>query len=460
MKRFIIKSALHLHKSLTGRNVLKYLEEFNRNQWLSRDELLALQRAKLQRLMDYAYQFVPYYRRTFDEVGFKPWELQNDLSSLRKIPILTKSIIRENYKELLTTQPDRRRQMTKRSTSGSTGQPLVFMQDNDFRDSVTASIQHHMSWAGWKPGDLHAYIYGAPIKPTFREKVLIQMADWVWNRFQLNAFVMNEKSMTAFAERLLSQRPKILWCYATSLYQFAQFIRKSPYQGITFDGMFTSAEMLFEPTRAIIEETFRSKVFNRYGTVELGGIACECEEHTGLHVSVENNYVEILCDGHNAEQGEIGNIIITNLNNLGMPFIRYSVGDAGSWYAGENCPCGRASPLLSSIEGRLVDTFKTRDGHIVWSGFAGAAFRCLAHPSIKQFQVIQKSLDKMVVRLVQNGEITQSLLTEISLAIRGTFGENVAVEFEFNDEIPPLPSGKHQYSMSELNKPQPEEGKR
>ena len=165
---------------------------------------------------------------------------------------------------------------------------------------------------------------------------------------------------------------------------------------------------------------------------------------------MENNFVEIIRDGSPVKPGEVGDIIVTNLNNLGMPFIRYSIGDAGTWYTGEKCPCGRSLSMLKMIEGRLVDSFYTRDGRRVWSGFAGAGFRCLTHPTIKQFQVVQKSLDKMIVRLATDGEIPQSVIDEITQTIHTVYGKNVVVAFEFLDAIPALPSGKHAYAISEV----------
>ncbi len=455
MNSTMSRAALKLHENLTGRGILKRLEELNRTQWLSRDELLALQRDKLQRLVDYAYQYVPYYRRTFDAVGFHPADLCRDPAQFEKLPILTKSIIRENWDDLMTSESERKQKLSKLATSGSTGHPLVFMQDNDFRDAVTADIQRHLGWAGYKLGDRQAYIWGESSRRNFRLKLRKQLIDWIWNRFLTDAFTMTDETMRTFARRILHDRPKILFGYATALFSFAHFVRSSPFQGIQFCGIFATAETLLPPVRLFLEETFQCRVFNRYGTLELGGVACECDAHTGMHISMENNLVEILRDSSSVQPGEVGDIIVTNLNNYGMPFIRYSIGDSGTWYAGGNCSCGRVSTMLKAIEGRLVDSFHTRDGRRVWAGFAGAGFRCLTNPAIKQFQVIQKTVDKMVVRLVQNEEIPQSQLNEIYQAIRASFGDNVAVDFEFVDEIPPLPSGKHQYTMSELTQSQP-----
>jgi phenylacetate-CoA ligase len=179
-------------------------------------------------------------------------------------------------------------------------------------------------------------------------------------------------------------------------------------------------------------------------------MACECEEHSGLHISVENSYVEILNEGRPTGPGEIGDLVVTNLNNRGMPFIRYSIGDGAAWQTGEPCLCGRASPRLSSVDGRRADSFRTRDGRSIWAGFTGAAFRCLVHPTIRQFQVVQKNLDHIVVRLVPDGEVPPITLEEITRTMKAAFGPGVSVTFEFPVEIPPLPSGKHQYALSEV----------
>jgi phenylacetate-CoA ligase len=277
------------------------------------------------------------------------------------------------------------------------------------------------------------------------------LIDLVWNRIQINAFTMTEQAMEDFAEQIRRQKPRILFGYASSLQRFAEFVQNSRYQGITFDGVFTGAELLLPAVRDYLKATFQCQVFNHYGTNELGGMACECEAHSGLHISVENSYVEILNNGCPTRPGEVGDLIITNLNNLGMPFIRYSIGDGGAWYTGDPCPCGRALPRLSSIDGRKADAFRTRDGRSIWTGFTGAAFRCLAHPAIRQFQVVQKSLDHIIVRLVKVEELPPDILGEITKTMQAAFGTGIAVSFEFPNEIPALPSGKHQYAISEIS---------
>jgi phenylacetate-CoA ligase len=446
------RGVLNLHTAVTGRHILDCLDELNRTQWLSYDNLMDLQRYKQQRLLEYAYQYVPYYHRIFDNAGFHPNDMRDNPASFHKLPILTKSMIRENFSELQTTEPQRRKQLSKVTTSGSTGQPLVFFQDHAFRDNVTADIQRHLGWVGWKMGQRHAYLWGGVFEETLSHSVRNRLIDWEWNRFLSNAFTLTEEKMAAFAEQVRRQRPRILFGYASSLLSFAQFVRQGSYPDITFDGIISSAEVLPEAFRQLIEETFKCRVYNRYGTKELGGVASECEAQNGLHVSVENNLVEILNDGHPVQPGEVGSIIVTNLNNWGMPFIRYSIGDEASWADGSKCSCGRLSPRLKSVEGRIVDQFVTRDGRASWAGFAGDGYSSLlAQPSIKQFQIIQESMDNIKVLLVKDGEVPVSLLKRIERTMQAAFGEEITIEFEFPEKISPMPSGKHQYAISKLS---------
>jgi phenylacetate-CoA ligase len=445
------RQAIRLYQKTTGRRILENLDELNRNQWLSREEIFDLQRNKLHRLLAYAYQHVPFYRGLFERVGFQPDDVLTDLGSMYKLPILTKAIIRENFEYLLTTEPKRREQMSSLTTGGSTGQPLVFMQDSNFRDYVTADIHRHLGWAGWRLGQVHAYIWGASFEAKTSQSIRGGLMDWALNRFSTNAYVLSEESMSVFANEVRRRRPRILFGYPSAVYRFAEWVRDHGLNDIKFDAIFGSAEVYYPGQRQVIEEVFGGKAFDRYGTRELGGIACECDAHTALHASVDNNYVEILrtLDDHEpAQPGEVGHIVVTNLNNFGMPFIRYSIEDMGAWSTQDNCPCGRQFPLMDLVKGRRIDMFRTRDGRAVWGGFASPLF---GMDGVRQFQLVQKSLDLVVARIVKEGDLDKARLAEIERTVHIALGEQVEVKFEFPDQIPVLESGKYRYAISELN---------
>ncbi len=451
MSAFLRRQAMQIYQQLTGRQILNRLDELNETQWLNQDALKVLQRNKLRSLLRYAYQYVPYYHRLFDRVGFQPDAVLSDPHSIRKIPLLTKSIIRENFKDLLTTEPARRRTLSKLTTGGSTGRPLIFMQDTAFRDYVTADIHRHLGWAGWQWGKAHAYIWGANFEVKAAQSLRARLMNWTLNRFVTNAYVLSEESMAQFSAEIRRRRPRILFGYPSTLYRYAEFVCDNRLDDIKFEALLSSSEVLYPAQRRFIENIFNGKLFNHYGTRELGAIGCECEAHSGLHTSPENNYIEILqASGGNepAPPGKAGRIVVTNLNNYGMPFIRYSLDDLVSWSLKTDCACGRALPMLSIVEGRQNDMFKTRDGKMVWGGITNPLWEV---KGLRQFQVIQKTYDWIVVRVVNdNGSLSRSTKDKVRRAIQAALGENIRVEFHFPKSIAVESSGKYRYQICEV----------
>ncbi len=448
MNSFFSRILLKMHDRFTGRRIFERLEELNRTQWLSRDDILALQRVKLQHLLEYAYQFVPYYRRLFDEVTFNPRQFFNNPTSFHKIPLLTKSIINDHFSELVTTNPQQRQHLSRNSTGGSTGHPLVFIQDDNFRDCVTADIHRHIEWTGWKVGEPHAYIWGTDYEVSSQRAIRTRLMDWCLNRFVVNAFALSDVSMMDFTRKVQRKKPIVLYGYASALTRYAEFVKAHHLENLKFLSVISSAEMLYPYQREMIERTFKCKVLNKYATRELGSIACECKEQKGLHISVENVYLEVLHDLYPAPINQDGDIVVTNLNNYGMPFIRYSVGDVGQLGEGE-CSCGRGLPIMQMVYGRSSDLFKTKEGRTIHGEFFTHLF--YGTNQVQQFQVIQKSYENILVSIVAKSPLSTEKLAFLEYAIKDIMQSNVKVEFKFSDFIPVLPSGKYRFTISEVN---------
>jgi phenylacetate-CoA ligase len=448
MNGFPRQQVIRLYQKATGRHILEYMDELNRSQWLSRDELLDRQRGKLHQLLEYVYANVPYYQRLFDDVGFRPVDVLEDPSAMHNIPLLTKAIIRENLDSLLTTDSTLLKEMITATTSGSTGQPLIYKQDNNCRDFAMAALYRHFTWSGWQLGQCYAWIWGAVFEQKTSQTFRSKTRDWILNRFETNAFYLSEERMRDFAAQVRRRRPKIIRGYPSSLCFFAEFVREHALEDIRFDAVFTAAETLYPSQRQFIEEVFGAEVFDYYATLELGGLAGECETHSGLHVNVENIYIEILQNGKPAEAGDIGDVVVTNLNNYGMPFIRYSVEDTGAWSEESHCPCGRGLPIMDLKLARTVDTFKTRDGRVLYGGFAHRVFN---KGGVKRFQLVQKSLDHVVARIERDADLDEAKLSKMESDLKLALGEQVSVTFEFPEEIPVYDSGKYRYVISEVD---------
>jgi len=212
----------------------------------------------------------------------------------------------------------------------------------------------------------------------------------------------------------------------------------------------TSAGTLHPFIREKIETAFQCKVFNRYGSREVGDIASECEAHAGLHVFSSGNYIEIVDDqGHPVPNGVEGNILVTNLYNYAMPLIRYSIGDRGVLSRSESCVCGRHGQILERITDRNVEMFRKRDGTLV----DGLFFNHFLYYKdwVKKFQVVQKDYERVVFKIQRtNKEYQEAELEEIREKTRVVMGEECEVTFEFVDDIPPSRSGKYSYTISEI----------
>jgi phenylacetate-CoA ligase len=186
---------------------------------------------------------------------------------------------------------------------------------------------------------------------------------------------------------------------------------------------------------------FHAPVFETYGSREFMLIGAECDQHAGLHLSLENLLVEIVDDdGRPTPAGQEGNVVITDLFNYGMPFVRYVNGDRA--VAGfPLCPCGRGLPLLTKVVGRQLDTLTMPDGRKVPGEFFPHLIK--EFPCVRRFQVVQDAVDRITLKLVVDGGLTlaerESLLHEIR---RGT-GSAVQIQLDLVNDIPLTKAGKH-----------------
>jgi len=428
-------------------NVPKYLNELNELQWMSTEEVLASQRADLLNLLEYANIHVPYYRELFKRVEFHPLDFATDPAAFSKIPLLTKKDIQQNYERLITSDETIRRTLTRVKTGGTTGEPAWLMQDPIYRAYNTAHVYQEMTWSGWRVGQPQTWLWGHPVIGAMAQIPLwTRLKNWIVNRAEFNAFHITEKSLEKLSIHLERQPGGVLWSYVSTMYRLAQFLEQRGHQ-IKLRAAYTAAEPLYDHQREFIQKILGCPVFNSYSCVELGSIACECDRHNGLHVRTRNCYIEVLRDGQPVPDGEEGEFILTTLTNYGFPLIRYQIEDWGKKSAAP-CPCGRGLPTLKVVEGRIIDHFKTRDGRLVWGAFAIPMVPLLG--PIRQYQIVQKSIDLVVFRVIKKEPIDKQKFQDIRQAVKKVLGDNVQVELECVDSLPTTPTGKHRYTVSEV----------
>jgi phenylacetate-CoA ligase len=302
-------------------------------------------------------------------------------------------------------------------------------------------------WAGWDFGVRRAILSGSPIEKKVFSSFRGKLKAIAFREIFLDTFEMDERRRREYIERLQKFRPRILYGYVSSCAALAkQIIQDDRY--LSIPSIVTSAEMLLPAHRDIIESAFHGRVFNLYGSREITAIAMECSAHIGMHCPIDRIVLEVLQDNKPAAPGESGEIVLTDLQNYGMPFIRYKIGDMGRILE-KKCPCGREMPLIELTEGRICDMIITPEGKYLPGEFFPHLFKEVSR-QVEQFQILQERVDELIVKIVPAPGYGQEQTDYLLGKIKEKTGSRMAIAFRFVKEIPPEQSGKQRVTISKL----------
>ena len=391
---------------------LKELKRMQSSQWQSREEIEQQQWEKFKRILNYAATQSPYYKALLNEAGVSP-ESIHSREDLVKIPITKKNHVRENINNFISDEYQIEK-LESAKTGGSTGFSLKLYFDKQCQERRNAAAMRSDQWAGWDLGSVRGDLWGnPPVAKTMKQKLRNDLLD---RAIYLDTMQLNSETMSEFNNRCQNQNVSVIFGHAHSIYIYAKFIRESGIKPSPLEGIIATSMMLLEKERRIIEEAFNCPVTNRYGCEEVGLIACQCEQHQGMHINAEHVLVEFLReDGSQADDGEIAKIVITDLNNFGMPLLRYQIEDMGK-KSNTLCACGRGLPLINELSGRVADFLQTAQGDSI-SGISLIERTLTKIPGIEQMQIVQNSLEKIVINRVKAKEHSiesdQALIEEL-----------------------------------------------
>ncbi|HIE27737.1 TPA: phenylacetate--CoA ligase family protein [Candidatus Poribacteria bacterium] len=411
-----------------------YYKELEQTQWYSHEEIQQLQWKKLKTLLEYAYKYVPLYRQEFQDAQITPEDI-NTPDDLKLLPIQTKATLRENYPHNSIAEGVFEKDKIPNSTSGSTGSPFEFMMSRQLMGMRWGRYLRGNTWTGLNIGEKYLRIWGPHGKP-FTERFSIGFA---LNMKELSAFGMDKQRMQEYVEYIKKYNPKIIEAYASAAAGLAMFINQEGITDVKVDAVITSGETLFEAYRREIEQAFNCKAFNRYGCREFGAIAHECSEHTALHLNAESFFIEFVEDEQTANTG-LYKIVLTNLDNFTMPFIRYEIGDVGR-PADKVCPCGRGLPLIAEPFGRMIDIVMSPSGRMVSVHYLTLLFGDY-NEYVKGFQATQTQEDKLEVMIVPSERYNDDIGEVLRQKVQEHTGDDMEVTFIPVAEIPPSETGK------------------
>jgi len=412
-------------------NALYRLYQLRREQWLSIDELRAIQLKQLKKMARHAYTNVPYYRRLFDSIGFKPEDIKT-LEDIKKIPITRKADLKDLLASELLSENVSPVNLIRRHTSGSTGVP--FNVYHSWEDKVFQALMNLriLMENGLKVSDKVAHIV---------TRQMIGQKFWFQSLGILRKYYIPASHTADEQLEILKQiNPDAIYGYSSSIKLLALKIKESGNKSIHPKIIFCASELLEPGDRELINSTFGLSLCDVYGTVEMGDFAWECPAHEGHHIDINNFVVEFLKDGKDASPGEEGKVVCTGLHSFAMPFIRYEVGDI-CVPLDKTCSCGRNLPLMSMIRGRADDFITLPDGRCV----SPLMFEIPSILGVAQYRIIQKTIDKLLVQVVPSNGFSKDarykVRQHVRWAARKITGNNVMnVEVEIVESIPKDPS--------------------
>ena len=257
-----------------GRKHLQHLRTLQKTQFDPPEVICARQLAALKAQLQHAWETVPYYRAAWTQAGVHPSDVR-ELRDLEAFPVLTKADIRRHNRALVSSAFDVARLHVKK-TSGSTGVPLTIYCDEDAMQWKAACTLRSDEWSGWRLGQRVAKVWGNPEYRHFGLKG--RLRNYFLDRaVYLDTLNLNDERIAEFAKAIRRHRPGLIFGHAHSLYLVACALKKSGVTYVRPNGIISTAMLLHDWQRAVIEQVFDCPVTNRYGCEEVSLIASECE---------------------------------------------------------------------------------------------------------------------------------------------------------------------------------------
>lgn len=417
----------------------------------NRNDLTDFKQLYLKRLLLHSYKHVPYYHRLLKMAGVVNGNTV-DLSKFDKIPILTKKILRS---EKLISDDYIKRNWYENFSGGSTGEPTRFIQDANYHKWFYATNEFYYKDM-LDVDELNVKkieLWGSP-RDLFQGSIGLKakIGMWLNNIVFLNSFRMSEADMDHYVKIINSYKPDFIRGYAASLFELCWFAEAKNIKLYSPKIVVSSAETLTKEMREKIESVFGTKLYDFYGSRETASIAGECRCGR-IHLFEFNNIIEIL-DNNNqpVKEGEDGKIVVTNLHNYSMPFIRYEIGDMAV-LGPDTCECENILPTLKRINGRIEEQFFKKDGTIIIGYFFVHLMGVILNKGyIKKFQVIQEEYDKIRVLVILNKILPDAEKRMIEDKIRIQMGQECKIIWDFVDDIPKTKSGKYLYTKTLVNR--------
>jgi len=402
-----------------------------RSQYWSADELHSYRMTMLDGALREAGK-IPFYATR--------WNGAPRADDLAKLPTIRRGEIAELNRSALGLHPAGVRH-TSDSSSGSTGMPAEFLFDVGHQRGRFAARMRYLRANGWMPFARTAWLIYAVFRTADNEDERLMQS-----RLRIAShFIHPTPGLNGAVDKLCDLNPTFLYTFPSYLEILLNQLGERGRTLPSLKKVFTGAEVLEDSLRQRTREQLGVDIAENYGSTEAFlGWECPAGNH---HVNAEHVLLELVDEGNRpVGPGKIGRVLVTTLENRLAPLVRYDIGDYAAAAAGP-CACGRTLPLLGKIIGRGMNLFRLGDGRLIspWH-LATAVRQC---PRIKQFQIVQKSIELCTIRYVADDAVAADAEDTVRADFRKVLGD-VQVVFERTDEIPRTVGGKYITARSEV----------
>lgn len=417
-------------------------------QWLSPKELERVRISRLQALLRHATTHCPYYSETLSPALEKMGGLRS-VEQLAYLPIVTREDVRENVTRMLDNRRDSG-SLRRSATGGTTGVPMPFFTDREYRRHLRSLVLRVYRTMGRGPFSSTILMAGSPIDiqrwTDSRRRMLYAMR----RTTVIPAANITVAGLPSVVAAIQAKSPKFLMCYVSTLRLLAKYCIANG-ERLRVGAVVPLVELVTSADRAVFDEAFGAEIFELYGAREATGLAVECGSHQGMHIQDDSYVVEFVRSGEPVVDGDVGEVLLTDLWNYAMPLIRYQIGDVGSRIE-HVCDCGRSFALMKVTHGRVLDVIVSRQGALVPGEFFPHLFKEVDR-DVEAFRVWQKSIDEIEISMVVRDSVDSSLESYLSDRIRVLLGSDIELAFHRVPELHTEGSGKWRPTRSDVPLP-------
>lgn len=420
--------------ALRGRKELKFYKAFKKNFNKPLDQLENDQLDAFVALFNFSKKNVPYYDNLFNSLKLKSSDFKS-LDDLQKIPILDKAIILNNYADFFPR--NYKGKIVTGATGGSTGEPLKYRMSIDDYSRSTALLYRGLGHGGYKPGDKMAVLAGGSLVKN-KTSLTSKINNAILNYKKFSSYGVDDNDLEFFYSTLKKWKPKFFRGYASSLVLFAKYCQEHN-KDLHFQSIFSTAEMLLPAQRKLIEETFKTKVYNNYGLNDGGVSAYETHINDEFVIDTERGILEIVNDQENLYNAN-GKIIATSLYNYAFPFIRYDTGDNGTQVLNPD----NKRKTLTNLRGRTTDFIKIANKTI------GSPVLTVLMGKIDaiKYQIIQKKDESLEIRILKGKGFDEKQENFIRESLTSNLNSNIKIDFIYTDVFVKS-NNKHKFIIKE-----------